>query len=268
MENIISTPSNLKIALVQTDLVWEDPAANKKQITEFLSGIAKNDVDLIILPEMWSTGFSMNADQLAEEMNGISLKFMAELAAEKQAVVTGSLIICDETGKFYNRLFWVKPDADYEFYDKRHLFSLAKEEEVYTAGTERLIVELKGWKICPLICYDLRFPVWSRNRNEYDLLIYVANWPERRSFAWKQLLIARAIENQTYVAGLNRIGLDGNGVTHTGDSTVLGPAGETLGAAKQGESFLLQVELSYTELRKFRTTFSFLDDADNFDLKI
>ncbi len=267
MENIISTPSNLKIALVQTDLVWENPIVNKEQITKLLGSIAKNDVDLIILPEMWSTGFSMNADLLAEEMNGASLKFMAELAAQKDAVVTGSLIIRVDTGEFYNRLFWVKPNAEYEYYDKRHLFSLAKEEKVYTAGTARLIVNLKGWRICPLICYDLRFPVWSRNRNEYDLLIYVSNWPERRSFAWKQLLIARAIENQAMVAGVNRVGLDGNGVTHTGDSIVLGPAGETLGAAKQGESELLQVDLSYDELKKFRTSFSFLADADNFDLK-
>lgn len=258
----------LKLVLLQADLSWENAKANREKISSMLAELNEADADLIILPEMWSTGFSMNADQFAEEMNGESVKYMAFLAKEKNAVVTGSLIIKEEDGCFYNRLLWVRPDGEYDSYDKRHLFSLAKEEDTYTEGRSRLIVELKGWRVCPLICYDLRFPVWSRNRNEYDLLIYVANWPERRAFAWKQLLIARAIENQTYVAAVNRVGADGNNVIHSGDSIVLGPAGECVSQATVGKEQIFVATLSYDELIKFRTNFTFLNDADEFDLKI
>jgi omega-amidase len=260
--------SPLKITLVQSSLHWEDIDANLAMFSQKLANISKTD--LIVLPEMFSTGFSMKAELLAEEMNGKAIAWMQKTAAEKNAVVTGSLVIRaasiekDGDMAFFNRLVWMRPDGTYETYDKRHLFSFSGEDTVYTAGSEKLIVELNGWRIRPLICFDLRFPVWSRNTDaEYDLLLYVANWPERRVQAWKYLLIARAIENQAYVVGLNRIGNDGNDIYHSGDSMVIDALGNIL-YHRQHDEDVVTIELNYDELQKVRNQFQFLKEADNF----
>jgi omega-amidase len=226
----------------------------------------KEETDLIILPEMFTTGFTMNAKANAEKMDGASVNWMKDQAAKRNCAVTGSLII-EENGKYYNRLIWAEKDQ-LKFYDKRHLFSYAAEEKTYSAGSDRLQIELKGWKIFPLICYDLRFPVWSRRHknHNYDLLIYVANWPERRIHAWRQLLIARAIENQCYVAGLNRYGNDGNGIFHSGDSAVIDFKGEKMKDENIPGEFISTYKLSYDELNKFRDHFAFFSDADDFSL--
>ena len=214
----------MKITIIQSDLVWEDKVANLARFDTHINNIQES-TDIVVLPEMFSTGFSMNTAALAESMDGKTIQWMSNHAQTLDAVVTGSLII-KENGQFYNRLIWMKPDGTFEQYDKRHLFGMGSgEDKHYTAGTERLIVTYKGWKICPLICYDLRFPVWSRNTVDYDVLIYTANWPEPRSFHWKTLLVARAIENQSYVIGVNRVGVDALGSLHSGDSCVINPYG-------------------------------------------
>jgi predicted amidohydrolase len=255
---------DLRITLVQTALHWENATENRKHFDALLSEVKPGSTDLIVLPEMFSTGFSMQPDVLAETMDGPTVLWMLQKAAALNAVITGSIII-HEHGHYYNRLVWMRPDGTYATYDKRHLFSLAGEEKHYSAGKERLIVDLKGWGVCPLVCYDLRFPVWSRNRKDYDLLLYVANWPERRSYAWKQLLIARAIENQSYVAGVNRIGTDGNQTAHSGDSALIDPLGEVL-FTKAHEPFTETFTLSHTHLTEVRDKFRFLDDGDDFVL--
>lgn len=250
--------------MVQTPLHWENATENRGLFNTLLAEIKPGTTDLIVLPEMFSTGFSMQPDVLAEAMDGPTLKWLRAKAADTGAVITGSLIIASH-GHYYNRLVWMRPDGTYECYDKRHLFSLAGEEKYYTAGKERLIVELNGWRVCPLVCYDLRFPVWSRNRKDYDLLLYVANWPERRSYAWKQLLIARAIENQAYVAAVNRVGYDGNKTAHSGDSAIIDPLGEVL-FTKAHEPFTETFTLSHNYLKEVRDKFRFLDDADDWTL--
>lgn len=279
--------SPLRITLVQSNLHWQDIDANLHMFSEKLTGVS--DADLIVLPEMFTTGFSMAAEQLAEEMEGKSVQWMRELAKEKNAVVTGSLIIKVPSSSdraegevvwlYYNRLIWMKPDGKYLTYDKRHLFNLSGEEKVYTAGTEKWIVELNGWKICPLICYDLRFPVWSRNaphpnppqrggpteEGPYDVLLYVANWPERRIQAWKYLLIARAIENQCYTIGLNRVGNDGNDIYHSGDSMAVDALGNIIYHKEHIED-ITTIELNYEELHKLRESLPFLKDADSFEI--
>jgi omega-amidase len=252
---------NLRVTLIQSILHWEDISANLEMFSQKISTIG--ETDLIILPETFSTGFSMNP-KFAEEQNGLSVEWMKKMAAEKNCVITGSLMI-KERGKYFNRLYWVKPDGEFYTYDKRHLFILSDEPKFFTAGKERLIVELNGWKICPLICYDLRFPVWARNRDEYDVLLYVANWPERRAQAWKYLLIARAIENQCYTIGLSRVGNDGNDIYHSGDSMVLDPLGNVL-YHKHHEENITTLELNYEELQKAREQLPFLKDADDFIL--
>ncbi|MFL5754547.1 MAG: nitrilase-related carbon-nitrogen hydrolase, partial [Bacteroidia bacterium] len=215
--------SNLTITIVQSPLHWEAPDANLSMFNKKLDTITEA-TDLIVLPEMFTTGFAVEREHVAEEQEGKGLQWMRKKAKEKNCVITGSIAV-KENGKLYNRLYWVEPDGNYKHYDKRHLFRMAKENNFFTPGERKIICELKGWKICPLICYDLRFPVWSRNKwtreeggesrditlkADYDVLIYVANWPEVRSFPWKSLLIARAIENQCYTIGVNRIGADGN----------------------------------------------------------
>jgi omega-amidase len=264
-------PQNLNITLIQADLHWENIDANLAMFsakTERINGAT----DIIILPEMFSTGFSMNAPSLAEKMDGKAVNWMKQTAAAKNCVVTGSLIIAEPVGRsksemrYYNRLVWMPPDGEYLYYDKRHLFSLSKEEMVFTPGNQRLVAEWKGWKICPLICYDLRFPVWSRNNGYgYDLLLYVANWPERRVYAWKQLLVARAIENQCYVAGVNRVGNDGMDFYYSGDSMVVDTMGNVLYHKSEGED-VFTVELNYEALLKTRESLPFLKDADQFSL--
>lgn len=253
----------MKVSLIQTALSWEAPAANLKQIGEQLAQLPST-TDLVVLPEMFTTGFTMNPAQVAEQTDGSTLGWLRKQAAQLNAAITGSFVV-QEKGNFYNRLAWVFPDGTYKTYDKRHLFTLAGEDQFYTAGKERLLVEWKGWKICPLICYDLRFPVWSRNDVGYDLLIYVANWPERRRHHWRSLLMARAIENQVYTIGLNRVGVDGKDIRYTGDSCVIDYAGE-IRANLAIDTSTVTIELDQASQVAFRKRYAFLADQDSFTI--
>lgn len=255
---------NLKIALVQTDIYWKNIEANLAMLEEKLWQITE-PIDLIVLPEMFQTGFTMDVDDVAEPMNLTTFKWMKQMAAQKKSVVTGSYIV-KEKGKVFNRLIWMQPDGQFQTYDKRHLFRMANEDEDFSMGMERLIVELKGWKICPMICYDLRFPVWSRNRNqEYDLLLYVANWPASRAHIWDTLLQARSIENLAYSIGVNRVGKDGKEIDYVGHTGAYSPKGETLTFSEQEETILL--DLSLDDLNAFRERFPAHLDADDFEVK-
>lgn len=264
---------NLKVTLVQANLFWQDVSKNLEHFTNLLSTI-KPETDLVILPEMFTTGFTMRPQALAEEHGGLGLQWMIKTAQEKKTTLCGSIAV-KEQQHYFNRLYWVRPDGTYQQYNKRHLFRMAGEHEHYQAGEEKIIVKIKGWKICPLVCYDLRFPVWSRNKlisstaynPEYDALIYVANWPEVRSYPWKQLLIARAIENQCYVMGVNRIGEDGNQIAHSGDSAVINPRGEIISRFTPHQANIETIELSKSYLHDFRKAFPVLMDADPFELK-
>ncbi|MGZ4035172.1 MAG: nitrilase family protein [Bacteroidia bacterium] len=275
--------NNLKVTIIQSNLHWENKEKNLKMFSEKIDRIPEV-TNLIVLPEMFATGFSMNPEKFAEPMNGATVSWMKQKAKEKNAVITGSFI-CEESGKYFNRLVWMNADGTYSVYDKRHLFRMGDEDNHYGAGQKKIIVELKGWKICPLICYDLRFPVWARNtkieskiksqepeqKNEwtaaYDLLIYVANWPERRAHPWKSLLIARAIENQSYVVGVNRIGNDGNDIYHSGDSVALNGKGEAISSIRPNEDSMETITLNYDELAEFRKIFPVALDADDFEIK-
>jgi predicted amidohydrolase len=274
--------SDLKITIIQSNLHWENKEENLRMFSEKIAAI-EAETDLIILPEMFTTGFSMQPEKFAEEMNGRTVSWMMQNAKEKECVITGSFM-CSEDGKYFNRLLWVKSDGTMNHYDKHHLFSMGEENDHYSNGNKKIIEEIKGWKICPLICYDLRFPVWSRNKvqsskfesskfrssfenNAYDLLIYVANWPERRSHPWKTLLLARAIENQCYVAGVNRIGNDGNEIYHSGDSAVVNARGEIISKIKADEESTTTVTLKYSDLQKFRKAFPVWKDADDFEIR-
>lgn len=281
----------LTFTLVQTALHWEDKKANLEMLEQKIASV-KGKTQVVVLPEMFSTGFSMKPESLAEDMNGNTVQWMKRVAAENRVIVTGSVIIGesgragnasgdgenstgDQTGKptYYNRLIWMLPNGQYGYYNKRHLFGFAGEDKHYTAGTERLIASANGWRINLQVCYDLRFPVWARNKvegngePEYDVLIYVANWPQRRSTAWKTLLQARAIENQCYVIGVNRVGEDGAGIYHSGDSTVIDPLGEVL-YHKADEEDLFTVTLDKTKLEEVRERFPFWRDGDGFRLLI
>jgi len=260
--------SEIKITLIQSSLHWESPEQNMAMFGEKIHSLGDAG-DLIILPEMFSTGFSMNAVPLAEEMNGRTMEWMHKMAFQKKCTITGSIIV-HEDGQYFNRLIWMTPNGSYNHYDKRHLFRLANEDKTYAGGNQQWVMILNDWKVFPLICYDLRFPVWSRrhSRFDYDLLIYVANWPERRSHAWKQLLIARAIENQSYVAGLNRTGKDGNDVEYSGDSAVIDFKGEQILRFRTHEEGIESVILSKKALIDFRKSFPFEDDSDKFELKL
>lgn len=253
----------LKILAIQTELAWENTAANLDHFEHIINANSFS-ADLILLPEMFNTGFSMSALHLAEAPGGKSSLWMKKIAAEQNVVVCGSLMI-EEGGKVYNRLIWQRPDGNYSHYNKRHLFAMTGEHTVFEPGGDLLIETLNGWKICPLICYDLRFPVWARNTHQYDLLIYIANWPEARGFAWHTLLRARAIENQSFVVGLNRIGMDGNGYRYAGESAAIGPLGETISEMQDSDG-LLYAELSKTTLESNRTKLPFLNDMDDFRL--
>lgn len=257
--------NKLKITIVQSDLVWENVDANLNNFAKNLENIG--NTNLIVLPEMFNTGFSMNSKSLAEKTNGKSVKWLVNLAKEKNVAVIASLII-EENNQFFNRLYFVFPDGKLEFYNKRHLFRMANEHNYYSAGTEDLIVNYKGWRIKPLVCYDLRFPVWARNKNDYDLLIYIANWPERRNEPWKILLKARSIENQSFVVGVNRIGTDGNNVSFSGDSAVINPKGEIISTTKAYQENMENVEISLKELNEFKEKFPAYKDADNFEIKL
>ncbi|WP_233752837.1 amidohydrolase [Flavilitoribacter nigricans] len=253
----------IRVTQLQADLHWEDKPANLRMFDEKIAAIG-NTSDLIVLPEMFTTGFSMNAAALAEPMDSATLQHLSKWAAASEAVVTGSFIAV-ENDHFFNRLVWMQPDGNYHTYDKRHLFTLADEHLTYTAGAEKLIVELMGWKVCPLICYDLRFPVWSRNTEAYDLLLYVANFPAKRSAAWKSLLTARAIENQVYTIGVNRVGTDGKGHYYSGDSCLVDFEGRVLYRASHIED-CFTTDLSYSAQLEFRQRFAFLADRDDFSI--
>ncbi|WP_129643857.1 amidohydrolase [Peristeroidobacter agariperforans] len=259
--------STLNVTLIQTDLAWHDPAANRVRLQKHMGGLA-GQTDLIVLPEMFTTGFTMEAESVAEIANGPTVAWMREHAAALGAVITGSIATRDGD-RYYNRLVWMRPDGTHETYDKRHLFRMAHEQDHYSAGVRRLVVELKGWKILPLVCYDLRFPVWSRNKlggdDGYDALLYVANWPERRRYPWQTLLKARAIENLSYCIGVNRVGKDGTGINYTGDSAAIDYLGQPMTPASEQE-FVTTVSLDKTALDGFRAKFPAHLDADDFHL--
>lgn len=259
--------SSLSFTIIQTRLHWEDRDANLSMLQGKIMGIRER-TEIVVLPEMFSTGFSMQPRKLAEKMDGETVQWMKRIAAAKKVVLTGSVII-EENGHYYNRLLWVLPDGQLGYYDKRHRFAFAGEDKEYTPGNKRLIAQVKGWKINLQVCYDLRFPVWARQQvndvPEYDVLLYVANWPERRSHAWKSLLTARAIENQCYVVGVNRVGIDGNGINHSGDSMVLDALGTIL-YHKQDEEDIYTLVLERSGLTEVREKFPFWKDADQFNI--
>jgi omega-amidase len=252
---------DLQLALVQQEIVPDNPTHNLSVFAEMLAPL--EDVDLVILPEVFTTGFSATARSHAEEAGGRAYHWMAEQASRLQSVVTGSLVV-KEGENFFNRLVWMRPDGSFSEYNKRHLFRMAGEHKRYEVGQERVLVELAGWRILPLICYDLRFPVWSRNCQDYDLAIYVANWPSARALHWNRLLQARAIENLSYVAGVNRVGFDEKHQHYAGDSTVYGPAGEVI--LHSQEAAVLRTSLSAQQLQDYRSAFPAHLDADQFQL--
>jgi omega-amidase len=261
--------SSLTFTVIQTKLNWEDKAANLQMLEEKIGNIQEK-TEVVILPEMFSTGFSMRPKQLAEDMTGETINWMKRVSAERKIILTGSLIV-KENDQYFNRLVWMLPNGQMGVYDKRHLFAYAHENEHYTAGNKRLIASVKGWKINLQVCYDLRFPIWARQAQhgankeglEYDVLIYVANWPERRSHMWRTLLQARAIENQCYCIGVNRVGSDGNGITHSGDSMVVNALGEVL-YHKANEEDVYTITLYKEELTAIREKMPFWRDADPF----
>ena len=252
----------LDITTIQSDIIWEDKITNLKNYQEKIDQI--KSTDLIILPEMFTTGFSMNPKGISETMNGETIQWMKANASKMNSAICGSIII-EEGDKYFNRFIWINPDGSIHHYDKKHLFSFAGENKNYTAGNEKIIIEYKGWKICPLVCYDLRFPVWSRNSENYDLLIYVANWPTKRKLAWKSLLVARAIENQCYVIGVNRVGKDQNNHYYSGESSLVNALGETLYINSHVEDVYSTTITKY-ELNKVRKLLPFLNDKDNFKI--
>ncbi len=255
----------LTITLIQTDLHWENKAANLQMLEKKIKSI-DTKTELVILPEMFSTGFSMKPELLAESMEDETIYWMKRIATEMKIVLTGSIIIKEEEN-YYNRLVWVLPNGQIGYYDKRHLFGFANEHEHYQSGNKRFVAQVNGWKINLQICYDLRFPVWARQAkaDEYDVLINIANWPERRSHAWKTLLCARAIENQSYVVGVNRVGNDGNDVYHSGNSMVVDPMGQVL-YHKSDEEDVYTFTLEKSILNDFRKKYPFLKDADQFNI--
>ena len=270
---------SLKITPIQSELHWENVDLNLEMFSTKIEAIS-DKTDIIILPEMFNTGFSMKSDELSEGMNGKTVSWMTTEAKKSAAVIVGSLIIKEEN-KFYNRLIWAQPDGEIKTYDKRHLFRMANEHNHFSSGEERIIIEYKGWKICPLVCYDLRFPVWSRNSSfchsepvegqknlqpVYDILIYIANWPAARKAPWSKLLEARAIENQCYVVGVNRVGEDGKGFSYSGNSAIINPKGEPIFTTPENENCTESINISLKELNVFRKVFPVGMDADEFGI--
>ena len=253
----------MKIALIQTSISWENPSENRASLQDLISSISQY-IDLIVLPEMFTSGFTMNPEKVAETMQGETISWLKELAQTKNCAITGSLVI-QENRKYYNRLVFVFPSGEIQHYDKRHLFTLAGEDKVYTSGTEKLIVNYKGFTICPLICYDLRFPVFARNVEEYDVLLYVANWPKPRINAWDILLKARAVENMSYVIGVNRVGFDDNQHEYVGHSQAVDFLGNYLQEPQENEGIFI-VELDKEIMLETRKKLSFLNDKDNFTI--
>ncbi len=268
--------NNIKITLIQTHLFWEDKAANLQMLEQKINSITQ-PTNIVVLPEMFSTGFSMKPELLAEKMDGTTVLWMKKIAFKKNIILTGSIII-EEEGQYYNRLIWMLPNGQYGHYDKRHLFAYGEEDKHYTAGNKRMITQVNGWKVNLQVCYDLRFPVWARQvpsppqktggealdkEAEYDILLYVANWPSRRSHAWKSLLTARAIENQCYVIAVNRVGNDGSNTYHSGSSMVVDALGEVL-YHKEDDEDIFTITLSKEELEAIRKKIPFANDADDF----
>lgn len=262
--------SSVTFTLIQTSLHWEDRAANLNMLEKKIAAI-NEPTQVVVLPEMFSTGFSMRPEALAEPMNGPTVQWMKQIAASKKIILTGSVII-EEGGQYYNRAVWMQPNGQLGYYNKRHLFAYAGEDQHYTAGRQRFIASVNGWRVALFVCYDLRFPVWSRQQFdaekafEYDVAIYVANWPQRRSLAWKTLVQARAIENQCYIIGVNRVGEDGNGIAYSGDSLVVDPLGDVLyHKADNEEAFT--ITLQKEALQTAREGFPFWRDADAFQIQ-
>lgn len=265
--------ASLTFTLIQTSLHWEDKKANLAMLEQKINSIGQ-PTEVIVLPEMFSTGFSMQPHLFAEKMDGETVQWMKRMAQQKKAIITGSVII-EENEYYFNRLIWMLPNGSYGYYNKRHLFAYAGEDEHYMPGHKRLIASVKGWKINLQVCYDLRFPVWARQaiahkddgemKAEYDVLLYVANWPERRNHAWQTLLTARAIENQCYVIGVNRVGADGNNIAHCGNSMVIDALGTVL-YQKQNEEDIFTITLQNETLQEVRNKFPFLHDADQFHI--
>lgn len=254
----------MKVALIQSSIVWENPKLNRKYYEETINGIV-GSIDLIVLPEMFTTGFTMNPQQVAETMQGETVVWLQTLAKAKKSAITGSLII-EENGQFFNRLVFVFPSGEMQYYDKKHLFALAGEDRIYSRGRKKNIIDYLGWKICPLVCYDLRFPVFSRNMEDYDLLLYVASWPKPRINAWDILIRARAVENMCYTIGVNRNGLDNNNFEYVGHSQVVDFLGNYVLEPKETEGVFV-VELSKEKMIETRNRLGFLNDRDSFELK-
>lgn len=261
----MSDSKKLKIALLQTELVWEDAQANLKAFGEELGNLSGN-YDLIVLPEMFNTGFTMNAQSVAETMDGRTVKWLCEKSTERKTVICGSIIIA-ENGNFYNRFVWAESGVVNTKYDKRHLFRMADEHHTFSGGTQRSEVSYKGWQIMPRVCYDLRFPVWNRSA-KIDLQIYVANWPEARVGAWDKLLMARAIENQCYVVGVNRIGTDGKGIGYNGHSIIIDPKGMPISPENNEKSGWITAEIDLESLDDFRKKFPVSMDSDEFEIRL
>ncbi|HRW20475.1 MAG TPA: amidohydrolase [Bacteroidales bacterium] len=255
-----TTEKKLRISLVQNNPVWENKKANLAKLDTIISEIS--DTDIIVLPEMFTTGFTMRTRLLAEDMQGNSVKWMQNHARERNIAICGSIIISDGT-KYYNRFLFVTPQEVY-YYDKRHLFRMGEEELSYNAGNSRIIINFRGWRILLQVCYDLRFPVWSRNRNDYDILINTANWPSARRKVWDTLLKARAIENQCVVAACNRVGVDGRYIEYNGGSGFINERGELIKQAQDNKEEVLQCKLSLSKLQDFRNVFPAWKDADNY----
>ena len=253
---------NLHITIIQPDIIWENKEENLKQYEKMFESI-RDIKHLLVLPEMFTTGFTMNPSEFAEEIGGNTTKWMLKMAEKHECTIIGS-IITEENGKYYNRLYCIQPNGIVDYYDKKHLFAFAGEYNNYTAGKSKTIVDYFGWKINLMICYDLRFPVWSKNTEEYDVLLYVANWPEQRSRAWKTLLQARSIENQCYTIGVNRVGKDGKGNNYSGDSSVIGPLGDVIWQ-NSGHVTHRTIIINKAELTNMRKKFPFLKDSDKFD---
>lgn len=255
----------LKISIVQTDIAWENKQENLRMLREKLHAL-RGTTEIVVLPEMFSTGFTMKSRELAEPVSGITVRILKELAADFQLALCGSFI-CSERSNYYNRAFFITPEGEEFYYDKRHLFRMGNEAEYFSSGNNKLIISYRGWNICLLVCYDLRFPVWSRNvNNEYDLLIYVASWPQARRLAWDTLLCARALENMCYVCGVNRIGVDGNKLIYNGGSVVFSAKGEVLASVPDGEEGIETVSLSLISLQQLRDKFPVWKDVDAFRL--
>lgn len=257
---------DLRVTLVQSMLHWEDAAANRGMFGEKIAKL-KGATDLVLLPEMFTTGFSMRSTELAETLDGQTVSWMRTQAKSLDAALYGSVIIT-EGGKYFNRGLFVEPSGKVTVYDKRHLFRFANENEHYAPGTERVVVGWRGWRILLQVCFDLRFPVFARNRSDYDAMLYVANWPEARRYPWSQLLIARAIENQCYVVGENRVGMDGKGIHYSGDSVVIDPRGAVTGQVEPSQEGTTTVALDRAALEDFRAKFPVALDADDFSLKM